>query len=437
MLMMDMPFRVQSSRRNKGLMDSSVVLQIVFMVVLLCLSAFFSAAETAFSSLNHTRLKSMVLNGNKRAKRTLALYERYDELLSTVLVGNNIINIALASIGTVVFVGWIGGAGVPVSTAVITLFVLVFGEVSPKSLAKEAPESIAIAFTPILHGLMIVLKPINWLFSKWKQLLSRMVSIKDAQKLTQDELLTLVREAEKSGDMALDESTLVKSALEFSDVDVSDILTPRVNVDGIDISSTQQDVADAFDETGYSRLIIYKETLDHIVGVLHQKDFYAGIRKGNFSLEKALKKPAYVPETAMISDLLKLLQKTQSQLAIVSDDYGGTVGIVTMEDILEELVGEIWDEHDEIELPFQKMDDNTYHVLGSADAEEMLELLGFTSTTDMTTVGGWAMTQAGKVPKVGDTFTCENWDCMVLRGDRRHVLEIEMKRKHEPKSTQL
>lgn len=417
---------------TKAIMGNEAVFQIIFMVILVLLSGFFSAAETAFSSLNRARLKSIALAGNKRAASTLELYDRYDELLSTVLVGNNIINITLASVGTVFFVALIGGSGVTISTIVITIVVLVFGEVSPKSIAKEAPESIAMAFTPAVRFLMSILKPVNWLFSKWKLFLSRILTIKDQKKLTQDELMTLVREAEQSGDMAQDESALLRSALEFSDVDVSDILTPRVQVDGISLSSTQKEVADAFDLSGYSRLPVYAETLDHIVGVLHQKDFYVHVRRGDFSLENTMKKPVYVPETVMISDLLKLLQRTQSQLAIVSDDHGGTVGIVTMEDILEELVGEIWDEHDEIEQPFQKMDENTYHVLGSADAEEMLELLNLSGTTDMTTVSGWVMMQTGKIPQVGDTFTYDDWVGMVLKADVRHVLEIEMKRRHEP-----
>ena len=415
-------------------MDQGTLLKILFMLVLVALSGFFSATETAFSCLNRARLKNLADRGDRRAARTLALSERYDELLSTILIGNNIVNIALASIGTVVFVSWIGDAGVSVSTAVITVVVLVFGEISPKSLAKEAPESFAMAVSPVVQVLVVVLKPINWLFTQWKALLSGLFRIKDDRKLTQDELLTLVEEAEQEGGMNAQESELLKSAIEFHDLDVTDILTPRVRVDGVDLHSTSAEIADAFEQCGYSRLPVYEETLDHIVGILHQKDFYNHVRKGNFKLEGLLKKPVYVPESVKISDLLRLLQKTQSQMAVVADEYGGTVGIVTMEDILEELVGEIWDEHDEVEQPFQKMDENTYHVLGSADPEEMFDRFGLSCATDASTVGGWVMEQLRRVPQAGDSFCYSGWEAMVLKADGRHVLEIEMKRIHRAKA---
>ena len=324
--------------------------ELLLVLVLITLSAFFSATETAYSSLNRARLKSLVDRGQKRAADTLALADRYDELLSTILVGNNIVNIALASVGTVMFVRWLGDAGVGVSTAVVTVFVLIFGEISPKSLAKEVPERFAMAVYPLIRVFVTVLKPVNWLFTKWKQFLSRLLRVDDDHAITQDELLTLVEEAKQEGGMNADESELLKSAIEFHDLDVSDILTPRVRVDGVPLESTPQETADRFEASGYSRLPVYEDTLDHIVGVVHQKDFYNRVRHGgDFALSSIMKKPVYVPPGAKISDTLRLLQRTQSQMAVVADEYGGTVGIVTMEDILEELVGEIWDEHDEVE----------------------------------------------------------------------------------------
>ncbi len=407
-----------------------VPLQVLSMVVLIMLSAFFSATETAFSSLNRTRLKSMADRGKKRAAATLALSERYDELLSTILIGNNIVNIALASIGTIVFVGWIGSAGVSVSTAVITVVVLIFGEISPKSLAKEAPERFAMAVTPVIAALMVLLKPVNWLFSRWKKFLRKVFSVRDDRSLTQDELLTLVEEVEQEGGMNADESELLKSAIEFHDLDVSDILTPRVRVDGVPLESTVKETADQFEQSGYSRLPVYEETLDHIVGVIHQKDFYGRVRKGgDFSMAEIMKKPVYVPQGAKISDTLRLLQRTQSQMAVVADEYGGTVGILTMEDILEELVGEIWDEHDEVEEPFRFFDENTCRALGSADPEELFERLGIAAETEASTVGGWVMEMTERVPKAGDGFDCDGWHATVLKTDGRHVQEIELQRK--------
>ena len=411
-------------------MGSSALILTLF--ILVALSAYFSATETAFSALNRARVKNMAAGGDRRAQLVLDLSQDYDKLLSTILIGNNIVNIALASVGTVMFVRWLGGAGVGVSTAVVTVFVLIFGEISPKSLAKEVPERFAMAVYPVIRVFVTVLKPVNWLFTKWKQFLSRLLRVDDDHAITQDELLTLVEEAKQEGGMNADESELLKSAIEFHDLDVSDILTPRVRVDGIPLGSTKQETADKFESSGYSRLPVYEETLDHIVGVIHQKDFYNRARKGgDFDLSAIMKKPVYVPQGAKISDTLRLLQRTQSQMAVVADEYGGTVGIVTMEDILEELVGEIWDEHDEVEEPFRFINDNTCRALGSADPEELFEKLGLDCTTEASTVGGWVMEMTERVPQPGDSFDCGPWHATVLRTDGRHVQEIELRRSAE------
>ena len=407
-------------------MENGVWLQVLFMVVLVGLSGFFSATETAFSSLNRTRLKNLADRGNKRAQSALKLSERYDDLLSTILIGNNIVNIALASIGTVVFVQWLGGSGVTVSTAVVTVVVLIFGEVSPKSMAKEAPESFAMAVTPVIGALTVVMRPVNWLFAKWKRLLSGLLRIQDDRRLTQDELITLVEEVQQEGGMNEEESELLKSAIEFHDLEVADILTPRVQVEGVPADADAQEVAARFEECGYSRLPVYKDTLDHIVGVVHQKDFYHQMRTGKMCLADVMKAPVFVTESVKISVLMRLLQKTKGQMAVVADEYGGTVGIVTMEDILEELVGDIWDEHDEEEVEFQETREGGWRVLGSASLEELTERFGLGQDADVSTVGGWLMQTAERVPLPGDTFLCGNWEITVLQADERHVKEIEL-----------
>lgn len=407
----------------------SLMWQLILIVVLLAMSAFFSATETAYSSINRARLKSLGDRGNRRAAETLGLVDRYDELLSTVLVGNNIVNIGIASVGTVMFVGWMGNAGAGVSTAVITVMVLIFGEVSPKSLAKENPERFAMAVCPIIRMFMCVFHPINWLFSRLKALLNRMVGVHDEQSLTQDELLTLVEEAEQEGGMNAEESELLKSAIEFHDVDVSDILTPRVRVEGVPLESTVKEVADAFEQSGYSRLPVYEETLDHIVGVVHQKDFIRRVRAGGpFSLSEIMKKPVYVAPGAHIGDTLRLMQKTRSQLAVVTDEYGGTMGILTMEDILEELVGDIWDEHDEVEVPFRMLEDGVCRASGSAEPEDVFECLGISPKTEAVTMSGWAMEMLQRVPVAGDSFEAEGWRVTVLSTDGPHAQELELRR---------
>ena len=407
---------------------SGYLSQVILMVVLVALSAFFSSTETAFSSLNRTRLKNMADHGDRRAEATLALAERYDELLSTILVGNNVVYIALSSIATLFFVGLIGNAGVGLSTAVITVVVLIFGEISPKSLAKESPERFAMLVTPVIRVLVSLLKPINWLFTQWKKLLRKIVKTEEEPAFTSNELMTIVEEAEQEGGMNAEESELLKSAIEFHDLDVGDILTPRVRVEGIEAGAAPSEVADQFEQSGYSRLPVYEETLDDIVGVIHQKDFYNRMRKGtSFHLSDIMKKPVYVPASAKISDTLRLLQKTQSQLAVVADEYGGTEGIITMEDILEELVGEIWDEHDEVEEPFRFSENGrTCTVLGSADPEELFEKLGIEDHTEASTVSGWVMEKTEKIPQAGDSFELDGWKATVLKADERHVQEIQL-----------
>ena len=399
--------------------------QILIMVLLVLLSAFFSATETAFSSLNKTRLKSMSENGNRKAERALRLAENYDELLSTILIGNNIVNIGLASIATIFFVDLLGGgAGPSVSTVVTTVVVLIFGEISPKSMAKESPESFAMAVSGIISALTKVFKPINWLFSKWKGLLSKLFKVKDDRRLTQDELITLVEEVEQEGGMDADDSDLVRSAIEFHDQEVADILTPRVRVEGVPQDASYAEISEIFEESGYSRLPVYDETIDRIVGVIHQKDFYRKTREEKVNLPEIMKSPVFVTENTKISDLMRLLQRTKSQLAVVVDEYGGTVGIVTMEDILEELVGEIWDEHDEIEVEFQEEKDGCWRIVGSAPLEEMEERFSLGQGADASTVGGWVMELAERIPEVGEEFHCGSWDVKVVKADDRHVQEI-------------
>ncbi|MBO2515917.1 MAG: HlyC/CorC family transporter [Clostridiales bacterium] len=409
-----------------------MTLKIILILALLLLSAFFSATETAFSSLNKTRLKSLAEHGNRKADRALKLAEDYDDLLSTILVGNNIVNIAMASVGTLLFTDILKGnadTGATVSTAVITLLVLIFGEVTPKSLAKESPEKFAMRVTPLVSVLVKILTPVNWLFSKWKAFLGHFFKNKEDRRLTQDELITMVEEVEQEGVLDKEESELVRSAIEFRDQDVADILTPRVRIDGVSLDETTEEVENVFLKTGYSRLPVYRETLDDIVGVIHQKDFYRALKQNRVvKLAEIMKEPVYVPESTGIDDLLRQMQKEKVQLAVVTDEYGGTAGIVTMEDILEELVGEIWDEHDEIEESFKKITDTSWQIRGDADAEDFAERFSLTIETEAATVGGWVMEHEERVPDPGDSFLFGGWRISVLEADERHVLLLGMEK---------
>lgn len=401
------------------------------MIVLVALSAYFSATETAFSSINRIRMKNMAENGNKRAALVLKLADRYDKLLSTILVGNNIVNIGLSSIATVFFIGILNDVSGPtVATAVITVVVLIFGEISPKSLAKESPESFAMFSAPMMQLLMWILTPINLLFSLWKQLLKLLVRTEEAPAITEEELLTIVEEAEQDGGIDESESELIRSAIEFNDLQALDIFTPRVDVEAVELGDNKHEIAAVFAKTGFSRLPVYEDTIDDIIGIIHLKDFYTQIYNTDAALSTIVKPAVYITRSMKIYDLLRLLQKEKAHMAIIADEYGGTVGIVTMEDILEELVGEIWDEHDEVVEEIQKLDDDCYRIVCSAALDDLDELFELETDpeSDITTVSGWVMERLGRIPKEGDTFSSDGLFVTVTKTDARRVVEITVKK---------
>ena len=401
---------------------------ILVIVLLILFSAFFSASETAFSSLNKTRLKDMNEKGSKGAAKALALSEKYDRLLSTILIGNNIVNIAAASLATVLFVKLLNfgdSLGTTLSTVVLTVAVLIFGEISPKTIAKESPERFAIVATPFIRFFMLLLFPLVALFSLWKKLLSLVFKNGESRTLTQDELLLLVEEVAEEGGIDEEEGKLLHNALEFTDRNVEGILTPRVELEAVSTEATKEEIASVFTDTRYSRILVYRENIDNIVGVIHQKDFYTGTGVSEKTLEELMTEPVFVPKSMKISVLLRMLQKSQSHIAVVGDDYGGTLGIVTMEDILEELVGEIWDEHDEVVETITKIDENTYRVDGGVNWYEFCETFGIDSDED-NTLTGWVMSKLGAVPNEGDSFVDGNLSVTLLLTDERRVAKAQI-----------
>lgn len=399
------------------------------LVVLVALSAFFSATETAFSSLNRIRIKNMADNGNKKAALALKLEGDYDKLLSTILIGNNIVNIASASISTVVFVGFLGDIGVPVSTVAMTVVVLIFGEISPKSLAKQNAEAFAMFSAPVLRVAMVLFTPLNCVFMQWKKLLNRIFRPKENVGITGEELLTIVDEVESEGNIDAHEGELIRAAIEFEDSNVEDILTPRVEMAAVSEDSAAVEVKELFLREGYSRLPVYRDTTDTIIGIIHEKELYAAVHEGT-PWQTKLQQPLCVPEGMKISALLHQLQQTKAHMAIVVDEFGGTCGLVTMEDILEELVGEIWDEHDEVEEDFHRIDDGTIEADGGARAEDLFELLGLEEACSAQTVSGWVMEKLGSVPREGDAFEHEG-------RVRVTVLQVENRRAQRVRVTRL
>ena len=410
-------------------MDDGSMTLWVTLVILVAFSAFFSASETAFSSLNQIRLKSRADDGDRTAARVLAMSEQYDKLLSTILIGNNIVNIAAASIGTIIFTKMLGAErGATVSTMVLTIVVLIFGEVTPKSLAKEMPETIATAVAPVLSLLMLVLTPLTWLFSQWKRLLSHFVHSSESDTITEGELMTMVSEAENDGELTDRESELIRSAIEFDDVEVEEILTPRVDVVAVEDDISLEELAQTFAESGYSRLPVYHGTIDNIIGVVHEKDFYIARLKKATKIDDLVAPTLYTTGSTQISQLLRTLREQHHHMAVVVDEYGGTEGIITLEDILEELVGEIWDEHDEVTEDFRKQSDGSWLVSGSASVDDLFETLDLPEDEDIdsNTVNGLVQEKTCHLPKVGDHFSLGEYDGVVTRTARRRVTEVRL-----------
>ena len=419
-------------------MEADSILPILVLFVLLVLSIVFSAAETAYSSLNRIRLRNIAekdLRGSRRKRATLALdlHEDFNRLLSTILVGNNVVNLSAASICAVLFVYHFGDIGATIATAVLTVFIIVFADVTPKVLAKESPEKVAMAFAPFLRLFASILTPVNYFFAAWKRFLGLMFKVDSSENaITEEELFTLVEEAEQEGVIDEDDKELLHNALEFYDQQVKDILKPRMDVAGIPRNASPEEIAQKFLSTGFSRLPVYDESLDHIVGVLHMRDFFANFfvadvggqwNKGA-AIDDIVARPLYVAPLTSLGDLIKLLQKEKSHMAIVSDEYGGTEGIVTMEDILEELVGEIWDESDEIVEKFVPLEDGSHRILCTASMDDLWDYFDMkTPETESPTVGSWIVEALGKIPEEGDNFTFEDLTVTVHKTEHRRALE--------------
>ena len=401
---------------------------IMMMAVCLLLSAYFSATETAFSSANTTRLRTLAEKGSGGAALALKLLEQYDRLLSTILIGNNIVNIATASIGTVLFVRHYGDAGATISTVVVTVVVLIFGEISPKSIAKDCAERCAMLSAPILRVFIWVLLPLNRLFSLWKKLLSRVFRLGGESKMSQEELLMLVDEVQQDGSIDRDEGELLTNAIGFSEQEAQDILIHRVDLAALPVTASKEEVAALFTQTKYSRLLIYQDSIDHILGTVHQKDFYVGCGVTDQPLSDIISPPVFALENEPIRALLKKLQQAKTHVAVVVDEYGGTCGIVTMEDILEELVGEIWDEHDEEEVFLRKIAPDTWLVDAGMDFDDFAEFFQLKTDSEMVSVSGWVMEQFGRVPEAGDSFVFENLTVRVTRVENHRIEEIQVTR---------
>lgn len=400
---------------------------ILILVLLITMSAYFSATETAYSSLNKIKLKSIANKGNKKAKLALELSEKYDSVISTILIGNNIVNIATASLATVLFTKLLGSSGVTVSTIVMTILILIFGEISPKSIAKDIPESFAIVSAPLLNAFCIILKPVNSLFCLWKKLISKVFKIQKHSGITEDEILTIAEEAENEGGINPQQLEIIKSAIELNDQEVIEAFTPRVDMVAIKDSCSKEELLNLFIESGFSRIPVYHDNIDNVIGIINEKDLINIVVNNKNEEISSIIKPLNVIQPHMkLSQLLKVLQNNKSHMALIADEYGGTMGIITLEDILEELVGEIWDEHDKVVNDIEKIAEDEYIVRGNANIEKVLEEFDLEEEFEVNSVNGWVMQQFGKIPKVGESFEYKNLKIVIQKATKRCVLEIRI-----------
>lgn len=408
-------------------MSNSTIL--IILIILVLFYSFFSASETAFSSLNKIKLKALANSGNIKAARTLELTEDFSKLLTTILIGNTIVNVVSASLATVLFTKILGGNGVAVSSVVMTLVIMIFGEIIPKNMAKYVPEKYAMACTPLLRLLVFIFTPLTFMFRYIEKLIAKFYGdVNDTY--TTDEFITMVEEANEDGDIEDHEAEIITNALEFNDLDVGEILTPRIDVIAIEIDEdTIEDIELKYRDSGYSRLPVYEGSIDNIIGVLIEKDFYYHLLyEKSTNIREVLKPVIYTSPQVKISSLLKQFQTSKSHMAIVVDEYGGTQGIITMEDILEELVGEIYDEHDRVIEYYKKLDDNTYLVKADEDIDEMFEHFGIENDEDyeFNTVSAWVIDILDKIPVKGDSFDFKNMHVEVTDADSKKVNEIKI-----------
>lgn len=383
-------------------MDSSIIVKISLVIVMMIFSALFSGTETAYSSVNKLRLKNYESQGNKKAAKALKLANRFDDVLTAVLIGNNIVNIATSSVSTLIFVSFFGSSGAGISTVVVTVLVLVFCEVLPKSYAKRNAEKLALLFASPLSVLVTVLKPFVWILNK----MSSIFKGGEAPTVTEDELKYMIDEIEEEGIIEEQESELVKSALDFDEITVGEILIPRVKVIGVEVTDSIDDIKKTFGNEMYSRMPVYEKSLDNIIGIITNKAFFKMLVEGKTDIREIIQEVPHIADTNLISEAMKLMQRAKIHLAVVTDQYGGTRGIITLEDIIEELVGEIYDEDDEIINKIVKIGDNKYESDGDAEIDDLLEILELDEesvATDYSTVGGWISDAAEHIPDAGET----------------------------------
>lgn len=410
-------------------MDDDAISRVLILILLILMSAILSSAETAFVNFSRIRMKN-ISSSNKKANLVLRLDDDYDKLMSTIYILDNIVNISATSFAIYYFAGNFNNNGIVKATLLVILIILIFGELLPKGLANFAPEKFAMFLAPLIKTLIVLCSPINYFLFGIKKVFDKIFISEALPSITEDELYTMIDEVESEGVINKNESDLIRSAIEFNETVAEDIYTPRIDIVGIDENESLEDIKEKFLLSGYSRLPVFRGDMDNIVGVLHEKDFYHAINRKEKEIKKLISKILFITPNKKISELLKELQLSKAHMAIVIDEYGGTEGLVTMEDIIEELVGEIWDEHDEVIEWFKKLDEDKFLISCNADIEDMFELFNLEPDEDMdvTTVNGFVTTLFEEIPEVGGRIVYKGLDITVTKAEAKRVLEIQVER---------
>ena len=406
--------------------------QLIVTLICLIIYAYFSATETAFTSFNKIKIKMLAEKGNKRAQLALDLADNFDTLISTILIGNTLVNTLSASMATIFFTKLLFNLDEDISaliaSVVMTLVVLIFSELSPKTMAKNAPDKFVLFSAPIIKIIKYIFSPLTYLLQKWQGLLAKIFKPQEDTGMTEEELISIIEEAEEDGGIDEEESSLIKSAIEFGDLEVGDIFTPRIDITSLPVTADKNTVEKVFTESGYSRIPVYENDLDNVLGILYYKDFFALAHENNVNITEILKPVIFVAKTQKVNDLMKDLQEKQLHMAVVTDEYGSTAGIVTLEDILEEIVGDIWDEHDEIVEEIKDLGDGEYEVSGMANIEKLFDELEIEldEELDAATANGWAMAVLERIPEEGDVFEYNGLSVKVLQMDGRRIQTLHI-----------
>lgn len=407
--------------------------------LLIVLSAFFSSLETAYSTVNNVRLRHKAENGSKKAKNALFILDRYDKAISTILIGNNIVNITCSSLATVLCINLFGSYGAAISTFATTLLVLTFGEIIPKNSAKDNAERICLSTGAILKGLMFIFTPFNAFFSAIKNFANKRVGATDniMPSVTEDELKFIVESIEEEGVLEEQEREMVQSVLDFDETTAQQIITPRVNITAVDVNDSIEVIKQNIFKTRFSRIPVYEDSIDNIIGILLSREFLEELVHGRTpNVRELMHQPYFVYKTKNLTSILNEFKRNKTNFAIVSDDYGGTLGIITMEDLLEEIVGEIWDEDEEIENEFEKTAENVAEVSGDMNIDDVLDIFDLKEDyieSDSVSAGGWAMEYFEHVPERASTFKYKDLLVKVMEVSDRHISKLLIKFEPEPK----